>query len=206
MNAKEALKEIKILLGMEQREETETKSEETIEATFTEAKLQDGTNISYDKLEIGSNFLIRTDAETSVPAPAGEYVLEDGTIVIVGDDNLITEVKMPETTADEYTDPKETVEEKPEDKPEDIEEPDEKEMRIAACEDKIKKLEEAMTMLLGSFSAMSDEFSAQSEKIEEIAKAPAAEPVHFAKQTEETKTETTAEKRLKVLAELKKNK
>ena len=79
-------------------------------------------------------------------------------------------------------------------------------MRIAACEDKIKKLEEAMTMLLGSFSAMSDEFSAQSEKIEEIAKAPAAEPVHFAKQIEETKTETTAEKRLKVLAELKKNK
>lgn len=202
MNAKEALKEIKILLGMEQREETETKSEETIEATFTEAKLQDGTNISYDKLEIGSNFLIRTDAETSVPAPAGEYVLEDGTIVIVGDDNLITEVKMPETTADEYTDPNETVEEKPED----IEEPDEKEMRIAACEDKIKKLEEAMTMLLGSFSAMSDEFSAQSEKIEEIAKAPAAEPVHFTKQIEETKTETTAEKRLKVLAELKKNK
>lgn len=202
MNAKEALKEIKILLGMEQREEVNT--EETVEATFTEAKLQDGTNVSYDKLEIGSNFLIRTDAETSVPAPAGEYVLEDSTIIVVGPDNLITEVKMPEATADEYTDPNEMPGEKPEDKPEDIEEPDEKEMRIAACEDKIKKLEEAMTMLLGSFSEMSEEFSTQTQKIEELAKAPAAEPVHFAKSTDDSKTETNAERRMRVLAEIKK--
>lgn len=197
MNTKDTLKQIKVLLGMEKPEE---------KVTFAEAKLKDGTNVSYDKLEVGSNFLVKTDAETSVPAPAGEYELEDGTIVVVGSDNLITEVKMPEESADENTNPEakpeETPEEKPEEKPEETPEAD-YEKRIASLEEQVAKLTEALNMLVGEFSEVKSEFASQERKIEEIASAPATEPVHF-KREKKVEGETTFERRLRLIDELKK--
>ncbi len=87
MKSKTVLNQIKVLLGM------------TVK--LSESKLKDGTIVVFDELAIGSNFLIKKDADTTALAPAGEYELEDGTIVVIGEDNLIAEIKEPEKPADE---------------------------------------------------------------------------------------------------------
>lgn len=100
MKSKTVLNQIKVLLGMAVK--------------LSESKLKDGTIVVFDELAIGSNFLIKKDADTTAPAPAGEYELEDGTIVVIGEDNLITEIKEPEKPADELPAEDQMEEEKPE--------------------------------------------------------------------------------------------
>lgn len=57
------------------------------------AKLMDGTEIEVTELAVGGIVTIQ-----GVPAPVGEHQLEDGTILVVGDNGAITEIKtaMPE--------------------------------------------------------------------------------------------------------------
>jgi hypothetical protein len=56
-------------------------------------KLMDGTEIEVTDLAVGGVVTIQ-----GVPAPIGEHQLEDGTIIVVGDNGTITEIKtaMPE--------------------------------------------------------------------------------------------------------------
>jgi hypothetical protein len=56
------------------------------------AKLMDGTEVEVTELAIGGIVTIQ-----GVPAPIGEHQLEDGTIIVVGDNGAITEIK-PATT------------------------------------------------------------------------------------------------------------
>lgn len=100
MKSKTVLNQIKVLLGMAVK--------------LSESKLKDGTIVVFDELAIGSNFLIKKDADTTALAPAGEYELEDGTIVVIGEDNLIAEIKEPEKPADELPAEDQLEEEKPE--------------------------------------------------------------------------------------------
>jgi hypothetical protein len=57
------------------------------------AKLADGTEVEVTELAVGGIITIQ-----GVPAPIGEHQLEDGTIIVVGDNGAITEIKtaMPE--------------------------------------------------------------------------------------------------------------
>lgn len=52
------------------------------------AKLKDGTEIEVSELGVGGIVTIQ-----GVPAPIGEHELEDGTIIVVGDNGAITEIK-----------------------------------------------------------------------------------------------------------------
>ena len=52
------------------------------------AKLADGTEIEVTELAVGGIVTIQ-----GVPAPVGEHQLEDGTIIVVGDNGAITEIK-----------------------------------------------------------------------------------------------------------------
>lgn len=52
------------------------------------AKLADGTEIEVTDLVVGGIVTIQ-----GVPAPVGEHQLEDGTIIVVGDNGAITEIK-----------------------------------------------------------------------------------------------------------------
>ena len=56
------------------------------------AKLADGTEVEVTELAVGGVVTIQ-----GVPAPIGEHQLEDGTIIVVGDNGAITEIK-PATT------------------------------------------------------------------------------------------------------------
>jgi hypothetical protein len=54
----------------------------------TKAKLKDGTEVEVTELGVGGIVTIQ-----GVPAPIGEHELEDGTIITVGDNGAITEIK-----------------------------------------------------------------------------------------------------------------
>lgn len=108
MTPKEALEKVKILLKQHfSAEEKEAKDEK-----FEEVTLPDGTKVKYDKLEAGGKLLVIAEDKTESPAPAGEYTLEGGKVLVVAEEGAITEVKEPAPVeqkmaeGDPATDPK----------------------------------------------------------------------------------------------------
>lgn len=61
------------------------------EVKFMDATLQDGTMIQVTELAIGGIV-----SANGAPVPPGEYMLNDGTKLVVGDNGAITEIEMPE--------------------------------------------------------------------------------------------------------------
>ena len=59
-------------------------------------KLADGTEVEITELAVGGVVTIMGN-----PAPVGEHTLEDGTILVVGDNGAITEVKSAQPTTEE---------------------------------------------------------------------------------------------------------
>jgi hypothetical protein len=60
-----------------------------------EGKLMDGTSVftSADTFAVGSDVYTKDEAGNNVPAMAGEYVMEDGTTIVVGEDGMVAEIK-----------------------------------------------------------------------------------------------------------------
>ena len=63
-----------------------------IEVKLEEQKLENGTIISAESFEKGNEIFIKTDEE-SVAMPVGEYLLEDGRLLIVEEEGLIADVR-----------------------------------------------------------------------------------------------------------------
>lgn len=61
--------------------------------TYSEAPLQDGTVLKYtgDKLDVGSEVIIVTP-EGEVPAPEGELVLGDGSVLVIAKEGELSKV------------------------------------------------------------------------------------------------------------------
>lgn len=98
------IKKIKVLLGMVKQE-------------FETARLTDGSEISFDSLEINRE-VYNADGE---PLKEGEYTLEDGTIIVVDLNGVLKEIRK----ADGVTEKEEVVEEMADEKPaEDTNDPD----------------------------------------------------------------------------------
>ncbi len=62
------------------------------EVKLEQAKLDNGTIIEADAFENGVEVFIVTEDE-KVALPVGEYALEDGKILVVTEDGLISEIK-----------------------------------------------------------------------------------------------------------------
>lgn len=82
MKSNEMLNQVKILLG--------------IEVKLEQMKLENGTVLEADKFEAGNEIFIVTEDER-VALPVGEYVLENGEVVIIEEEGLIKEVKSSES-------------------------------------------------------------------------------------------------------------
>jgi hypothetical protein len=102
------INQIKTLLGMEVKLE--------------QMKLMDGvTVLEADSFEAGNEVFIVTEDEQKIPLPVGEYEFEDGRMLIVVEEGLISELKEkeeeveePETEVEVETEKKEEMEtEKP---------------------------------------------------------------------------------------------
>ncbi len=78
MKSKKMLNDIKALLN--------------IEVKLEEMKLENGTVITTEALEKGNEVFIVTDDE-KVAMPVGEYILEDGKLLIVEEEGIIADVR-----------------------------------------------------------------------------------------------------------------
>ena len=84
MKPMEMLNQIKSVLGVE------LSTEEKIE--LAQAKLENGTVLEAESFESGQEVFILTDDE-KVALPIGEYEMEDGKILVIVEDGIISEIK-----------------------------------------------------------------------------------------------------------------
>lgn len=135
MKASEIVESIKQVLGMELAE---------VKVELEERKLENGTRIEAESFEKGKSVFILTDDE-KVAMPVGEYLFEDGTLLVVEEEGVIADVR--EDVDDEVPQKEEAGDEKEEMKEE--EEMDE-EADVAdwkGMEKRIKNLEDAIADL-----------------------------------------------------------
>ena len=75
MNSKETLNKVKTLLGLEIKLE--------------ERKLENGTRFESEVFEKGREVFIVTDEDERIPVPAGDYILDDGMMLVVKEDGIM---------------------------------------------------------------------------------------------------------------------
>jgi hypothetical protein len=130
MKANQMLNEIKTLLN--------------IEVKLEEQKLENGTVVSAEAFEKDNEIFIVTDDE-KIAMPVGEYLLEDGRLVVVEAEGVIADVR---EVSDEVPAKEEEVEET-----EDLEEEKKEEEKMAdvadweGMEKRIQNLEDAIASL-----------------------------------------------------------
>jgi hypothetical protein len=108
MKSTEMLNQIKTLLN--------------IEVKLEETKLENGTVITAESFEKGKEIFIVTDDE-KVAMPVGEYLLEDGRLIVVEEEGTIADVR---EVSDEVPEKEEETKEE-EEKTEDLEEEEKEE-------------------------------------------------------------------------------
>jgi len=133
MKANEMLNEIKTLLN--------------IEVKLEEQKLENGTLVTAESFEKGKEIFIVTDDE-KVAMPVGEYILEDGRLVVVEAEGVIADVRevSDEVPAKEEETTEDLKEEKEEEEKMDEENYVTKDT-FRQMEDKIQNLEDAIADL-----------------------------------------------------------
>ena len=150
MKSTEMLKQIKTLLN--------------IEVKLEEQKLENGTRVEAESFEKGKEIFILTD-DQKVAMPVGEYLLEDGRLVVIEEEGLIADVREVSDEAPE----KEEAEEDVKDETEDLEEDDEAAVEDwAGMEKRIKNLEDAISDLkskVGEKDMKEDEVEMEQDEV-----------------------------------------
>ena len=89
MNTKEILEKLKLTFAELVNPAAPVAPESAPEmVTPIKAKLKDGTEVEITELGVGGVVTI-----AGQPAPAGEHTLEDGTVIVVGENGVISELK-----------------------------------------------------------------------------------------------------------------
>ena len=135
MKAQKMLNDIKTLLN--------------IEVNLEDMKLENGTVITTEALEKGNEVFILTDDE-KVAMPVGEYILEDGKLLVIEEEGIIADVR---DVSDDVPAKEEATEEKEDMKEEEDYKEEDKEMADVAdwkgMEKRIQNLEDAIADLKG---------------------------------------------------------
>lgn len=187
MKKEEITKKIKVFLGI-------------VKEKFQTAKLADGSEVSFDSLEINHEVY---DADGNA-LKEGEYVLEDGRKFVVDENGVIKEIVEPngeetkeEVVSEEMSEPTEpTVEET-------VEEPTTPnyEDRIAQLENKIDELYEMILAITEKIQASDNRVEETVEEFKKFKSQPSATPLHFNKSEEDTPM--TRIEKLKMLKNIK---
>lgn len=165
-----------------------------IEVKLEEMKLENGTVITAEKFEEGSEIFIVTEDE-KIALPVGEYSLEDGKVIVVSEEGVIAEMKEgKEVEAEESEEEVEAEEEV-------SEEVSEEETELYATKEELGKVIDMISeikAMIDSKEEMSEggstlksrtvkeEFS-QDEALKQELSEPSAKPL---KHNPEAKTET----------------
>ena len=161
MKSTEMLKQIKTLLN--------------IEVKLEEQKLENGTRVESESFEKGKEIFILTDDE-KVAMPVGEYLLEDGRLVVVKEEGIIDDVR-------EVSDEVPQKEEESKDETQDLEYKDEEMEEEADVEDwagmekRIKNLEDAIADLKSKVGEKNMEEDEVEMNEEEVSRQPKSRTV-----------------------------
>ena len=126
MKSTDKLNKVRALLGLE--------------VQLEERMLENGTRFEADSFEAGREVFIVTDEDERIAVPAGEYLLDDGMMLVVEEDGIIAEMK--ESVEEEV---EEVVEAPVEEEVEMAEEADVADWK--GMEKRIKNLEDAIADL-----------------------------------------------------------
>lgn len=145
---------------------------------FEIAKLQDGTTVEVEKLEVGFPVVIVNEDGSKVPAPAGYHVLENGVKIEVDANGVIMEIEAPVEVAATEEEEKEipvAMEEETEETV--ITETPIADAVVDKIEEKLKMLFEAITECAEEIATVKEEMGAMKTKMEKFAKAPAGNKI-----------------------------
>jgi len=165
MKSTEILNKIKTFLGEEQIEQVEQVEETQLEATeessekveLAQAKLENGTVLEAEAFEAGNEIFIVTE-DDRVAVPVGEYLMEDGQMLIVEEEGIIGDIKAQEE--------EEEVEAK------------EEEMAYVSKEEFNSAIDEIKGMI-NELKDKKEEMAQVEEQVkEELSKTPAVEPIN----------------------------
>ena len=161
MKSTEILNKIKTFLGEEKIEQEETQVEETQleesqeKVELAQAKLDNGTVLEAEAFEAGNEIFIVTEDE-KVAIPVGEYLMEDGQILVVSEEGIIGEIKAQE---------------------EEEVEAEEEEMAYVSKQEFESAVEEIKGMI-NELKDKKEEMAEVEEQVkEELSKTPAVEPI-----------------------------
>ena len=140
-----------------------------IEVKLMEMKLENGTIVSAESFEKGNEIFIVTDDE-KVAMPVGEYILEDGKLLVVEEEGMIADMR---EVSDEVPAKEDEVEET-EDLEEEKKEEEKKEMSYATKEElaEVKTMVEEIKAMLEPKEEMSEEVKEEEVKEELSAVKP----------------------------------
>ena len=161
MKATEILSKIKTYLG-EDTADIVNDIEQTQEVKLAQAKLDNGTVLEAEAFESGNEVFIVSDDE-KVAVPVGEYLMEDGQILVVSEEGVIGEIKSEEAKEEE-----EEVEA--------TEEIEEVEAEYATKEElaEVKSMLEEIKAMIDKKEEMSE---VDEQVKEELSETPASEPI-----------------------------
>lgn len=168
MKPMEMLNQIKSVLGVE------LSTEEKVE--LAQAKLENGTVLEAESFESGKEVFILTDDE-KVALPIGQYEMEDGKILVIEEDGIISEIKEggEEEVVEEEVEEVEQVEE-------------ELSEEVYASKDEISELKAMIEDLKNQLQLKEEEkieeiglavttMLSEQEQLEEELSKPASEPI-----------------------------
>lgn len=182
MNATEILSKVKTLLGVEPSDLDVQLEQISLE----EITLENGTVLTADKFESGSEVFIKTE-DQNVPLPIGEYELSDNRILIVKTEGMIEDIKNSDEVVEETAAAVEdtNLEEAP------VQEEEKSEMNYAT-KDELTALAESVEEVKEQIKGLIDAISGDKEKEEmsqqqeELSK-PAAEGIKHSPENVEEK-------------------
>jgi hypothetical protein len=182
MNATEILSKVKTLLGVEPSDLDVQLEQISLE----EITLENGTVLTADKFESGSEVFIKTE-DQNVPLPIGEYELSDNRILIVKTEGMIEDIKNSEEVVEETAAAVEdtNLEEAP------VQEEEKSEMNYATKEEltalaeSVEEVKESLRNLIDKMGE-DKEKEEMSQQQEELSK-PAAEGIKHSPENVEEK-------------------
>ena len=147
------------------------------EVKLEQAKLDNGTVIEADSFESGVEVFIVTEDE-KVALPVGDYTLEDGKILVVAEEGVISEIK--DAEAEEETEEVEEVEAAGEEEKESLEYATKKELAevksmIEEIKERLEPREDLSSDDLGNL--LTEELSKHELSVEKELAKPSAEPI-----------------------------
>ena len=172
---------------------------------FETAKLKDGTVVEVEKLEVGFPVMIVAEDGSKTPAPEGEHVLEDGKVIEVDANGVISEISAPEEEVEveeTATIPAAMAEETVTEETKVTEEPIKDEV-AAKIEEKMAMLFAAIEECAAEISKVKEEMGAMKTKMEKFAKAPAGTKIP--KTTESAEKFDAVDAKVAALKELRKD-